>query len=315
MTDAQRRAVAELAPLAGLLTGIGQLFTAAGHELALVGGPVRDALLGRLSSSPEADLDFTTDARPEAVLALLDGFAETTWDVGIRFGTIGARIGGREVEITTYRAEQDDTESRNPQVDFGDSSSPTPTSEVQVITFDANWRAGDTFQVSLMGARSETITFAGDAGATDQAATASNIAQGIQKLWTVQAFTGVSCARTGALAYTVTFAGASADTYQVMGVTVVSKSNATTPAATVAQTTPGVSRKEPLWSATRGYPRTAEYFEGRLYFGGTRAKQQSLIGSSMLLSLHALDHLAVDCRHSLLLKHLDPLGDPPVVLL
>lgn len=177
----------------------------------------------------------------------------------------------------TFEMEFDDV----PQVDFGDSSSPTPTSEVQVITFDANWRAGDTFQVSLMGARSETITFAGDAGATDQAATAANIAQGIQKLWTVQAFTGVSCARTGALAYTVTFAGASADTYQVMGVTAVSHSSATTPGATVGQSAAGVSRKEPLWSATRGYPRTAEYFEGRLYFGGTRAKQQSLIGSGV----------------------------------
>jgi poly(A) polymerase len=121
VTAAQRRAVAELAPIAGLLTGIGELFAAAGHELALVGGPVRDALLGRLSASSGADLDFTTDARPEAVLALLDGFAETTWDVGIRFGTIGARVGGREVEITTYRAEQYEAESRNPQVDFGDS--------------------------------------------------------------------------------------------------------------------------------------------------------------------------------------------------
>ena len=121
VTDAQRRAVAELAPIAGLLTGIGQLFAAAGHELALVGGPVRDALLGRLSAASDADLDFTTDARPEAVLALLDGFAETTWDVGIRFGTIGARVAGREVEITTYRAEQYDADSRKPQVDFGHS--------------------------------------------------------------------------------------------------------------------------------------------------------------------------------------------------
>ena len=118
---AQRRAVAELAPVAGLLTAIGERFAAAGHELALVGGPVRDALLGRLSATPDADLDFTTDARPEVVLALLEGFAETTWDVGIRFGTIGARVQGREVEITTYRAEEYDSESRKPEVDFGDS--------------------------------------------------------------------------------------------------------------------------------------------------------------------------------------------------
>ena len=119
--SAQRRAVAELAPIAGLLTGIGARFAAAGHELALVGGPVRDALLGRLSAAPDADLDFTTDARPEAVLALLAGYADTTWDVGIRFGTIGARVHGREVEITTYRADQYDNDSRKPQVDFGDS--------------------------------------------------------------------------------------------------------------------------------------------------------------------------------------------------
>jgi poly(A) polymerase len=118
---AQQRAVTELAPLTRLLTGLGERFASAGHELALVGGPVRDALLGRLSSAPDADLDFTTDARPEVVLDLLAGYAETTWDVGIRFGTVGARLHGRELEITTYRAEQYDLESRKPQVDFGHS--------------------------------------------------------------------------------------------------------------------------------------------------------------------------------------------------
>ena len=113
------RAVSELAPLLPLLTGLGERFSAAGHELALVGGPVRDALLGRLSDLPDADLDFTTDATPEQVLELLDGYAETTWDVGIRFGTVGARVDGREVEITTYRAEQYDPESRKPDVVYG----------------------------------------------------------------------------------------------------------------------------------------------------------------------------------------------------
>ena len=113
------RAVNELAPLRPLLTGIGERFAAAGHELALVGGPVRDALLGRLSGLPDADLDFTTDATPEQVLGLLEGYAETTWDVGIRFGTVGARIDGRSVEITTYRAEQYDPESRKPDVVYG----------------------------------------------------------------------------------------------------------------------------------------------------------------------------------------------------
>jgi poly(A) polymerase len=121
LVDSQRSAVAALVPVAGLLTELGERFAAAGHELALVGGPVRDALLGRLPTSPPADLDFTTDAHPDAVLALLTGFAETTWDVGIRFGTIGARLHGREIEITTYRAEQYDPESRKPAVDFGSS--------------------------------------------------------------------------------------------------------------------------------------------------------------------------------------------------
>lgn len=117
VADAQAQAVVALAPLAGPLQRLGERFSQAGHQIALVGGPVRDALLGRLDA--DADLDFTTDARPEQVLALLDGLAESTWDVGIRFGTVGARIDGREVEITTYRSEAYDPTSRKPEVVFG----------------------------------------------------------------------------------------------------------------------------------------------------------------------------------------------------
>ncbi len=113
--------MAHLAPVAGLLTDLGGRFVAAGHELALVGGPVRDGFLERTGHGAIADLDFTTDARPEQVLALLDGWAEAIWDVGIRFGTIGARRGGREIEITTYRAESYDPDSRKPEVEFGSS--------------------------------------------------------------------------------------------------------------------------------------------------------------------------------------------------
>ena len=92
-------------------------FAAAGHRLYLVGGSVRDALLGR--ESP--DLDFTTDARPAAVQALLSGWAEAVWDTGIAFGTVGARRRGATVEITTFRADAYDGVSRNPEVAFGDS--------------------------------------------------------------------------------------------------------------------------------------------------------------------------------------------------
>ena len=112
-------ALAQLAPLQGLLSDLGERFQAAGFEISLVGGPVRDVFLGRLGQAP--DLDFTTNARPEQILALLEGYAETTWDVGIRFGTVGARIAGQECEITTYRSEHYDPASRKPEVNFGDS--------------------------------------------------------------------------------------------------------------------------------------------------------------------------------------------------
>ena len=114
-----QQAAAQLAPLESLLTSLGNRFQEAEYELSLVGGPVRDAFLGRLGQTP--DLDFTTNARPDQILALLEGFAETTWDVGIRFGTVGARIGGQECEITTYRSEHYDPDSRKPEVNFGES--------------------------------------------------------------------------------------------------------------------------------------------------------------------------------------------------
>ena len=113
----REQAVASLAPIEPPLRRVGGRFADAGWEIALVGGPVRDALVGRLSF--ETDLDFTTNAQPEQIVELLEGWAEAVWDVGIRFGTVGARIDGREVEITTYRSESYDAESRKPEVAFG----------------------------------------------------------------------------------------------------------------------------------------------------------------------------------------------------
>ena len=88
----------------------------AGHELYLVGGSVRDALLGRLGN----DLDFTTDARPEQVQSMLRGWADALWDTGIEFGTVGVGKDGDRMEITTFRADSYDQVSRNPQVRFGE---------------------------------------------------------------------------------------------------------------------------------------------------------------------------------------------------
>ncbi|MGD8148738.1 CCA tRNA nucleotidyltransferase [Ornithinimicrobium sp. Y1694] len=110
------RALQQLRPVLPLLTELGERFAAAGHELALVGGPVRDAFLGR----PSPDLDFTTSATPDQIEELLTGWADTTWDMGRAFGTIGARRGQDVVEITTYRADAYDADSRKPIVAFGD---------------------------------------------------------------------------------------------------------------------------------------------------------------------------------------------------
>ncbi|MEB3064111.1 CCA tRNA nucleotidyltransferase [[Mycobacterium] zoologicum] len=102
---------------AEVLRDLGAMFDGAGHQLYLVGGSVRDALLGR----PSPDLDFTTDAHPDAVQRILRGRATALWDTGIDFGTIGAEVAGQRVEITTFRADQYDRVSRNPLVQFGDS--------------------------------------------------------------------------------------------------------------------------------------------------------------------------------------------------
>jgi len=94
-------------------------FQAAGHQLYLVGGSVRDALLGRCDAT--GDLDFTTDARPEQVQRLLAGWADAVWDTGIAFGTVGASRDGLTLEITTFRADTYDRVTRNPTVEYGDS--------------------------------------------------------------------------------------------------------------------------------------------------------------------------------------------------
>jgi len=114
--DLLREAVRRLAPVLPLLTELGSLFVDAGHEIALVGGPVRDAFLGRVSP----DLDLTTSAGPDQTEEILAGWADANWDVGRAFGTIGARKGNHVIEVTTYRADAYDRVSRKPLVAFGD---------------------------------------------------------------------------------------------------------------------------------------------------------------------------------------------------
>lgn len=113
------RELVDLTPVLGL---VGERFTAAGHEVHLVGGSVRDALLSAESGTPHVgDLDLTTSATPEQTLAVLEGLASSTWNTGIAFGTVGAEVRGERLEITTYRADRYDRESRNPEVAWGSS--------------------------------------------------------------------------------------------------------------------------------------------------------------------------------------------------
>jgi poly(A) polymerase len=95
-------------------------FQRAGFRLYLVGGVVRDALLGRLDASGHHDLDFTTDARPDQIEALVSSWADGLWLQGTRFGTVGLIKDGRRIEITTHRAEAYHPDSRKPDVEFAD---------------------------------------------------------------------------------------------------------------------------------------------------------------------------------------------------
>ncbi|HET8994068.1 MAG TPA: CCA tRNA nucleotidyltransferase [Rhodococcus sp. (in: high G+C Gram-positive bacteria)] len=120
-TDAERRARllagadSTLRALSDVLAPLGARFAEAGYELYLVGGSVRDAVLGRLGT----DLDFTTDARPELVQELLRGWADHQWDTGIDFGTVSASKGHEQIEITTFRSDAYDRITRHPIVEYG----------------------------------------------------------------------------------------------------------------------------------------------------------------------------------------------------
>ena len=98
-----------------LLDSLGKMFHEAGFELALVGGPVRDAILGRVAP----DVDLTTNATPDQILEVIKGKVDTHWEIGKEFGTIGCRVGDDQIEITTYRTDQYKADSRKPEVKFG----------------------------------------------------------------------------------------------------------------------------------------------------------------------------------------------------
>lgn len=164
-----------------------------------------------------------------------------------------------------------------PKYDFNDSDSPTPTPAVYSILFDgAAWVQGNTFQIDIEGSRTAAITYAGSATADEQAATASAIAREVQKLASV-GFSGVSCVFASGTTYTLTLAEDSADLYDLpSGIPI------TGPSANeivIAETTPGVPRKEAVLSSTRGWPRKGAFHGGRTILGGCKALKNARFGS------------------------------------
>ena len=167
-----------------------------------------------------------------------------------------------------------------PQFDFNDALSPTPTAAIQVMTFPNSGttgvQIGDRFQIDVEGVLSKNISFAGDSNANEQSSTIENIRKNLQDM-PIFGDDGIVVTRTGTLQYTITLDGNSSGTYELF--TGFFTSGKATDAITFTRSAAGVPRSEDVWSDTRGYPRTATFFEGRLWFGGTKSKRQSVFAS------------------------------------
>lgn len=171
-----------------------------------------------------------------------------------------------------------------PQLYFADSSSPTPTSDIQSLVFSSGWNNGDSFTITLSNASGQDTTgpiiYAGDdytaGGAGFAGATSQAIESAVQALWLVNGFTGVTCvAGASAYHYTLTFAEAAAAPIGQISITSLS-SNST---ASATETQVGVTAQENLWSPVRGYAGRVTFFQGRLYFAGFQSEPQALVGS------------------------------------
>jgi len=164
-----------------------------------------------------------------------------------------------------------------PQYDYDDASSPTPTSYVTTMTL-GYFETGDRFQIDVEGVLSKNITFAGDSGTAEQSSSAFNIEKNLQEM-PIFGDTGVSVSRTGSTVYTITISGESTKEFELFSGFATSDSGGTANEISFALVTQGVARKEDVWSTTRGFPKTAAFYAGRLWLGGTKSKLQSLFAS------------------------------------
>lgn len=163
-----------------------------------------------------------------------------------------------------------------PQFDYNDGSSPTPTSQVQSLVF-ASITESDRFRLSLNGILTDEIVYSGRSNANEQAASAQAIKQALLE-HPLTANDGVAVTYASADTFTVTFSGASAEDYEILTASPI-YTQLTTFKTNTTITTPGVSRKEDVWSSTRGWPRTCVFHEGRLWFGGSKSRPATIWGS------------------------------------
>ena len=167
-----------------------------------------------------------------------------------------------------------------PQYDFDDAQSPTPVNEIQVMTLghtgSGQWRKGDRFEIDIEGVLSKSISYVGDDDLDEQSATVFNIQKNLQEM-PVFGETGVAVARTGADQYTITISGESTKNFELFSAYVTEGS--ADHEITFTKTQSGSPRKEDVWSNTRGWPRSACFYEGRLVIGGTQSKLQSIFMS------------------------------------
>jgi hypothetical protein len=167
-----------------------------------------------------------------------------------------------------------------PQYDFDDAQSPTPQDEVQTLYLDhsggGQWQRGDRFEIDIEGILSKSISYAGDSTADEQAATVFNIQKNLQEM-PVFGETGVAVERTGTRLYRITISGESTKDFELFSGYVTEGS--ADHELVFTKVASGSPRKEDVWSATRGYPNSICFYEGRLVLGGTESKPQSIFMS------------------------------------
>ena len=162
-----------------------------------------------------------------------------------------------------------------PQYDYNDASSPTPVAAVQTATF-SGFHAGQTYQIDVDGVLSKDITFAGSTAGDQANSTAENMRQALQDM-PVFGFTGITVTKSNAHDFTITMAGESANSYGLFAG--FSTSGDVSDTIGFSLDTVGTPRTEDVWSATRGFPKIGVFHEGRLWFGGTKSKPQSVLAS------------------------------------